>query len=174
MDKLKFNLFKDAKQLKITRVRDWSICFDYKGEHYLIKGSSEIGEGQWQTLYRRTLNEHGFWSLETMATSSKGNEYLINDYFSEYKKKFPKARTIVYRYVSRAAFAKHLSRMGLAEGCYERAARKEVLQEQIHAYKNQIIEISQKLKETRQKLKETQKELNALAEQKEDLRYYGL
>ena len=40
----------DLSLLKITRVRDWSICFDYDKKHYLIHGSYECGEGSWQEL----------------------------------------------------------------------------------------------------------------------------
>ena len=34
----------DVSLLKITKVRDWSILFDYDGKHYLLHGTGESGE----------------------------------------------------------------------------------------------------------------------------------
>ena len=53
----------DISLLKITRVRPWSICFDYDNKHYLIHGSSEMGEGSWQELYKRDLDVNGKYKL---------------------------------------------------------------------------------------------------------------
>ena len=43
----------DLSLLKITKVKDWAICFDYDGRQFLIHGTSEFGEGSGQDFYER-------------------------------------------------------------------------------------------------------------------------
>ena len=54
----------DLNLLRITKVKEWAICFDYGEKHYLLHGQSEMGEGSWQVLYERTLDECGKYHLE--------------------------------------------------------------------------------------------------------------
>ena len=54
----------DVSLLKITKVRDWSILFDYDGKHYLLHGTGESGEPDRQELYERNLNQNGKYDLK--------------------------------------------------------------------------------------------------------------
>ena len=56
----------DVSLLKITKVRDWSILFDYDGKHYLLHGTCEIGEPDRQELYERNLNQNGKYDLSVL------------------------------------------------------------------------------------------------------------
>lgn len=136
----------NADTIKITRVRDWSICFDYGSKHYLIHGASECGEGSWNELYERTLDKNGKWSLTSLKTC-RGNEYLVKEYIKKQK-----GKTIVYSQIDKGFFAYKLTSHGLATGVYEKwvAANKNKIkkyQNKIQEYRDKIYEIERKIKE---------------------------
>ena len=85
----------DVSLLKITKVRDWSILFDYDGKHYLLHGTREIGEPDRQELYERNLNQNGKYDLE-YKNSCYGTEYVSRDYI-----KSKSSKTIVYNQIDK-------------------------------------------------------------------------
>lgn len=85
--------------LKITKVKPWSICFDYDGKHYLIHGNYELGEGSWQTLYERELDANGKYTLNFIKHCNHGPDNVSRDYI-----KRQNGNTIVYRNIDKEYF----------------------------------------------------------------------
>ena len=103
----------DVSLLKVTRVRDWSICFSYDGQGYLIHGKYECGEGYWQDLYKRDVDKKGKYTLELIMSKS-GNEYVKQDYFGS----SIKHGNLVYSHIDTESFAYLLTKNGFASGVY--------------------------------------------------------
>nr|DAR46291.1 MAG TPA: hypothetical protein [Caudoviricetes sp.] len=103
----------DVSLLKITKVRDWSILFDYDGKHYLLHGTGESGEPDRQELYERNLNQNGKYDLE-YKNVCYGTEYVSRDYIKSKSNK-----TIVYNQIDKDFFAYKLTKRGFAEGIME-------------------------------------------------------
>lgn len=57
-------VIENIDQVKILKVRTWAIDFSYKDTRYLLKGSYEVGEGSYGTLYRKFVDELGRYKLE--------------------------------------------------------------------------------------------------------------
>lgn len=120
----------DFSLLKITRVRPWSICFDYGDKHYLIHGSYEMGEGSWQELYERELDTNGKYNLLRLKTVD-GDDDVKQDYI-----KRQRGKTIVYRNVDKAYFSYKLTKRGFATGVMESVVKEE--QKHINRVEKQI------------------------------------
>lgn len=120
----------DLSLLKITRVRPWSICFDYDNKHYLIHGSYEMGEGSWQELYERKLDTNGKYNLLRLKTVD-GDDDVKQDYI-----KRQRGKTIVYRNVDKAYFSYKLTKRGFATGVMESVVKEE--QKHINRVEKQI------------------------------------
>ena len=69
----------DINQLKITKVKDWSICFDYEGDHYLLHGRQEYGEIPTNELFKKTLDNKGKYNL-SLIESCYGEEDVSRCY----------------------------------------------------------------------------------------------
>lgn len=54
------------KDVRITKVREWKVDFTFRGDKYLLKGSSELGEGSWATLYRKEVDKNGRYMLSLL------------------------------------------------------------------------------------------------------------
>ena len=135
----------DLNLLKITKVKPWSICFDYDGTHYLIHGQSECGEGSWQKLYIRELDKNGKYNLTFLKTCGNADEYVARDYI-----KRQRGKTIVYRNIDRDFFAYKLTKRGFATGNMEREVK---LQERRIANIKKSIEVHyEKIAMLRQKI----------------------
>ena len=105
----------DLSLLKITRVRPWSICFDYNGKDYLIHGSYECGEGSWQELYSRELDVNGKYNLTHIKDCAFADDNVSDDYIVKQR-----GKTIVYRNVYKKFFAYKLTKRGFATGIMEK------------------------------------------------------
>ena len=130
----------DVSLLKITKVRDWSILFDYDGKHYLLHGTREIGELDRQELYERNLNQNGKYDLE-YKNSCYGTEYVSRDYI-----KSKSSKTIVYNQIDKDFFAYKLTKRGFAEGIMEDKVQYEndridKIQKQIRIFEYKISEL---------------------------------
>lgn len=138
----------DLSLLKITKVRDWSICFDYDGKHYLIHGQSEPGEGSGQDFYERILDENGKYDLKHIQTKWFTDENVAWDYircnFSVRNK------PIVYSQIDKKFFVYKLTKRGFASGIMEQRVKDE--EEKIKSVEKQIREYEEKVRELRQSI----------------------
>jgi hypothetical protein len=134
----------DVALLRITRVRDWSILFDYGDKHYLIHGKYECGEGSWQELYERELDNNGRYSLNYIKNIT-GDEYVIKDYIKNWNKK-----SIVYSQINKEYFAYKLVKRGFAHGIYEDLIEGD--KEQIRLLKGQLREYEDECRKIRSKI----------------------
>lgn len=130
----------DVSLLKITKVRDWSILFDYDGKHYLLHGTGESGEPDRQELYERNLNQNGKYDLE-YKNACHGTEYVSRDYI-----KSKSSKTIVYNQIDKDFFAYKLTKRGFAEGIMEDKVeyendRIDKIQKQIRIFEYKISEL---------------------------------
>jgi len=136
----------DLSLLKITRVRDWSICFDYDDKHYLLHGTSEAGEGSWQELYERELDENGKYRLD-FVSNKYGDDYVACDYI-----KNQRGKTIVYSLIDKKYFAYKLTKRGFATGIFEDVVLKQKeeilnLQTELKVYEDKCRELKSKIRE---------------------------
>lgn len=137
----------DLSLLKVTRVKDWAICFDYDDRHYLLHGASEMGEGSWQDLYERELNENGRYKLTFITHSNYGSEYVANDYI-----KRQNGKTIVYSLIDKEYFAYKLTKRGFATGIFEDVVLKQKeeilnLQTELKVYEDKCRELKNRIRE---------------------------
>lgn len=138
----------DFSLLKITRVRPWSICFDYEDKHYLIHGSYEMGEGSWQELYERELNECGKYKL----TCLKSCGYAKDDVAEDYVKK-QQGKTIVYSHIDKGYFAYKLTKRGFATGVMEKVVQEE---------EKHIAKVEKQIKNYEEKIRQLRYEISGL------------
>lgn len=130
----------DLNLLKITRIRDWAISFDYDQKHYLLHGASELGEGSWAELFEKTYDEKGRYHLNYMGQSN-GSEYVKNDYIQ-----LQKGTTIVYSQINKLFFVYMLTYNNLATGIMEKKVeavreRQKVLQSEIYECEKKLFEL---------------------------------
>lgn len=128
--------------LKITKVKNWAINFDYDGVHYLLHGGSECGEGSWQDLYERTVDKDGRYKLKYLKTKLYADEYVSYDYI-----KRQNGKTIVYKNVDKEFFAYKLTKHGFATGIMENKVSEE--QKEIQKVEKQIKKYEEKIRELR-------------------------
>ncbi len=137
----------DLSLLKITKVIDWAINFDYDGVHYLIHSGGEFGEGSWQELYIRHLDENGHYELEQIGYKYMAEENVRYDYCRNYNK------CLVYSQIDKEYFAYKLTRYGFASGIMEERIRKEdehnkTIWEQINVCRQKIAELEKDIIKT--------------------------
>lgn len=99
---------KDLNLLKITKVKKWEVYFDYDGEHYLLHGSSELGEGATHTLYERHLNEYGNYKLTFIKNVGAFDESVGRIYINKQK-----GNSVVYKLIDKKFFIRNLELKGL-------------------------------------------------------------
>ena len=130
----------DLKGLKITKVKPWSIYFEYNKQSYILHESSE----EYTTsvvLYKRTLDNEGRYSLEYM-NSNIGSLDIVK-YISNY------GSSGAYKHIRKDRFVKQLLSDGFSSGLYEREyndmlLQKGVLYKAIKAINREISEIENK------------------------------
>ena len=135
----------DLNLLKVTKVKEWAICFDYDKKHYLLHGQSEMGEGSWQVLYERTLDDCGKYHLKKIKEIGYAPEYVANDYI-----KRQKGKTIVYSKIDKEYFAYKMTKRGFAIGIMRQKVEEE--NQHILLVENQIKELKQKIYELRREI----------------------
>lgn len=134
--------------LGITRVRDWSICFDYDDKHYLLHGKSEAGEASGQEFYERFLDENGKYELKHIKSKWFINDNVAWDYIRcNYNKQ---SNPIVYSQIDKEFFAYKLTKRGFAAGIMEQRVKTE--EDKIKDVKAQIREYEDKIRELRQSI----------------------
>ena len=138
----------DISLLKITRVRPWSICFDYDNKHYLIHGSSEMGEGSWQELYKRDLDVNGKYKLTHLKNCSYAKEVVADDYIKQQP-----GKTIVYQNVDKEYFAYKLTKRGFATGVMENKIKEE---------EKHIAKVQRQIKKYEEKIRQLRYEISGL------------
>ena len=99
---------KDYKKVRILKIKDWSIDFEYDGKRYLLHGGSELGEGSWQDLYFKKLDEKGRYELEFISKANYKVGYVGNYYFGNQLK-----RGVTYNSLDIETFVKELTWNGL-------------------------------------------------------------
>lgn len=104
----------DLSLLRITKVKPWSICFDYDGKHYLVLGKSELGEGSWQEFYERKLNENGKYNLVKLGCCNYATDSVASDYIKKQA-----GKTTVYSHINKVYFVYVLTKHGFASGVME-------------------------------------------------------
>lgn len=139
----------DLSLTKITRVRDWSICFDYDHKHYLLHGSSEAGEGSWQDLYERELDSHGKYKLTFITSKNYASEYVANDYIKKQR-----GKTIVYSLIDKEYFAYKLTKRGFATGIFE---------DEVTKQNEEILKLRAELKTYEDKCRGIRNKINTLS-----------
>lgn len=137
----------DLSHLKITRVRPWSICFDYDDKNYLIHGSSELGEGEWQELYERALDANGKYKLTHIINCAYAKERVADDYIKQQQ-----GHTIVYRNIDKEYFAYKLTKRGFATGILESKVQEE--ERHIERVQKQIKEYEEKIQQLRHEIRD--------------------
>lgn len=137
----------DLNLLKITKVRNWSIAFDYGSKHYLLHGTSELGEGSWNVLFERTYDANGKYYLKKIADSN-GSEYIIGDYIPKQK-----GKTIIYSQINKAFFAYMLTFRNFATG---------IMEDKVKEVKEKQAKIQTKIQKYNQKILDLKKEYNGL------------
>lgn len=137
----------DLSLLKIIKVKNWAINFDYDDVHYLLHGGYECGEGSWQDLYIRTLDENGHYELEHLKTKMYSEENVSHDYI-----KRQSGSTIVYRNVDKEFFAYKLTKRGFATGIMENKVSEE--QKKIQKVEKQIKKYEEKIRELRNSIRD--------------------
>lgn len=143
--------------LKITKVKRWSICFDYDGKHYLLLGKSELGEGDWQELYERELDENGKYNLIKLGYCDYATDSVDSDYIKKQN-----GKTTVYSQVDKAYFAYMLTKRGFATG---------VMEEKVKEIAERVAEIDseiQKHEEAIAHLRRQRSNIESLKEAKEE------
>ena len=118
----------DLDKLKITKIKNWCVYFEYGIEKYLLHGSSEYGE-YGIDLYRRHVDEYGRWELEEMSfmesNATNGCLCFIKDCRTK--------KTIVYSHVDKEYFVKKMSWHGLCTCLFDEELK--VKKEKIESYR---------------------------------------
>ena len=138
----------DLSLLKITKVRDWSICFDYGDKHYLLHGVSECGKYEHQDLYERSLDRNGRYELEHIDAKMNKTEYVSKDYIPQQN-----GETIIYSRIDKEFFAYKLTKRGFACGLF---------MDEVEKMNRRIKEIENELEVYRQKENKLRSELYKL------------
>lgn len=103
----------DLSKLKILKIKDWAIDFEYDGTRYLLHGGSEMGEGSWQELYIKNLDSLGNYKLDLIKTVHYIDDYVGNYYFLGYDKK-----GLTYKQLDLVYFVKKMTWNGLVKSLY--------------------------------------------------------
>ena len=121
--------------VRITKVKEWKVDFTYKGDKYLLKGSSELGEGSWATLYRKEVDETGRYTL-SMLRRKYCPEYVGREFIRSLFSKNPTYSQMDVNY-----FVYKLTWYGFVDSVYS-----EMIEE-----KKRIIEIVDELEKSAMK-----------------------
>lgn len=98
----------DLNKLKITKVKDWAIYFNYDNEKYLLHGSYCNYEYS-SNLYKR-IPINNKYELVYMAGEYTWDDYIKGEFIKEYHK-----RTLVYNQIDKEYFVNQLVRWEFAE-----------------------------------------------------------
>ena len=127
--------------LKITKVKDWAIFFDYDDKHYLLHENNS-GE-TYHELYERKLNKYGGYKLEYISSKISNNS-LIGEYIR-------KRKPIVYSQINKELFIYYLTKNDFISSHFDtivedQRRQREELEKEILLYENKIREIREKIR----------------------------
>lgn len=128
---------KDLSKLKITKVKDWAVYFDYDGEKYLLHGRTEDYEYD-ITLYKRMpLNDKGKYKLEYIFSKISTSDYIKSIYIKYFSKQ------MCYKHIDKEYFVKKLTYYGYCYGMYEEYVKNlkrkvDIINSEIEMFENSI------------------------------------
>lgn len=99
----------DLNKLKITKVKDWAIYFNYDNKKYLLHGSEYEYDYKY-SLYKRKPVSNNRYELETISEKYTNNDYVTNEFIKESSK-----RTLVYNQIDKEYFVNKLVEWGFVE-----------------------------------------------------------
>ena len=143
---------KNLDNLRITKVKDWAIYFNYKSKQYILHGSSELGEDSWQKLYERKFDSSGKCSLVLMKRIMYEKEYLKYDYIEKQN-----GKTIVYSLINKKHFVYTLTEKGFSDGLYLKDVEAKENEDKLNLLKSQLKYHEQKCLEIKNKIIECSK-----------------
>lgn len=127
------------EELKITKVTEWKIYFDYDGKHYMLI-NSEDGYENMTMLYERVFNTHGTTIDLILVASNPNTMYGLG--YIRYK------RSATLSDIDKVYFVKKLVAEGLSDGLFETEHRHFIEQMEW------LRKMEQSIREERTKLKE--------------------
>lgn len=98
----------DLNKLKITKVKNWAIYFNYDNEKYLLHGSGECGEYTY-TLFKRVHIFNDKYELKAIFSDRSTDDYVANEFIKESKK-----NTLVYDQIDKKYFIDKLVEWGFS------------------------------------------------------------
>lgn len=98
----------DLNKLKITKVKDWAIYFNYDNEKYLLHGSGECGEYS-SNLYKR-IPINNKYELVYIKGEYTCDDYIKGEFIKEYYK-----RILVYNQIDKEYFVNQLVKWKFAK-----------------------------------------------------------
>lgn len=129
----------DLSKLEITKVKPWAIFFKYDGVGYFIHECRDGYETN-LVLYRRDLNEHGYWTLEFLMRKSYTDLNHAN-YFGKWRMGQP------YSHIDKVRFVKALVAEGFSTGLYE--AEYEQMLEDVFNLESELVALKMKITDRR-------------------------
>lgn len=104
----------DLRLLRIRRVLDWKIYFDYNGEHYII--ISDTDEDDHTSFYKREIDNQGKVTVHCLCGTFRHScaDTFIRDVSKKHK------GGLTYSNIDREFFVKQLVAFGFACGLFEK------------------------------------------------------
>lgn len=75
----------NIKNLRITKIKPWSIHFTCSGERFLLHGSSDGGESV-VTLHKVELSEFGNYKLSSVCSVYAMTDNVVQTYLKDFKR----------------------------------------------------------------------------------------
>lgn len=135
MEKIKIT---DLTKLKITKVTDWKVYFDYEGQHYMLIEDSD--EDAHLSLYKRDI-DNGKVTLTWL--NGKVTTLRIKSIIKDISKRRP--TSIVYINIDREHFVKKLVELEFSSGIFENEYNRN--KEQIKILREQIEQLNKRVSE---------------------------
>lgn len=101
----------DLSKLKITKVKNWAIYFNYDNEKYLLHGCRDGGEYGY-TLFKRVQLNKNEYALEYMNGCISFDDFVRGRFLKEYNK-YP----LIYSHIDKKYFVNKLVEWRLIEYC---------------------------------------------------------
>lgn len=102
----------DLSKLQITKIKPWVVNFRYNGEYYVLHGESEIGEGSWQTLYKKVMQENKKVDMIPIGGTVMADANVEWVYFPYRNNREP------YKFLDKAYFVRKMTAFGIVSSMY--------------------------------------------------------
>lgn len=143
--KEKINI-EDLSKLKITKIADFRIYFNYDGKHYMLIENRD--DDAVISLYEREISDKGFVKTRCMQ-SEIAYRMDIESFIKDISAK-NKSGHIVYANIDKEYFVKQLMKIGYADSLFE------------EQYKEMIDKMIDKKRKTMEKIFKLEQELQSL------------